>query len=258
MALTTLLHDNLIDRSTTLITAGTWSLDLPAENVRHPFLTKVSRTGTSSAAEELIFDFGSAMQVEAILIDAHTLTAGDSGIRIQGNASNSWGAPTFTENITYAVDRILHYLSTPQTFRYWRFTFTKSAAGETRDIGRVFLGPTLELNEEPDFEDIDLSHKNPSDKSRALGGHLYTNQRIGHYEIKLSFPGAYMDVAQGVIDIYDALGMGTPFYLNLFPDLDDSIFYVVFLDEPSYKTKGWDESAEKFIVSLKFSVEEFK
>lgn len=256
--LSTLLYDNLVDRAATVITVGTWSLDLPAENVRHPFLTKVARTGTSTAAEELIFDFGSAVTAEAVLIDAHTLTSGDSGIKIQGNAADAWGSPSFSENIVYEAGRILHYFASAQTFRYWRIAFTKASAGVTRDIGRVFIGPTLELNEELDPEDVDFSYKDPSDKSRALGSNVYTNQRPCYYQLKLSAPGMYMDVVQSVLTAYLSLRLGTPFYLNLYPDMSDEVYYVVFMDEPTYKTKGWDELASKFIAALKFSVEEFK
>jgi len=255
---TTLLHDNLVDYAATLITTGTWSLDLPAENVRHPFLTKVARTGTSAAEESLIFDLSSAKKVEAILIDAHTLTAGDSTIKIQGNASDSWGAPSFSENITYAAGRILHYFASSQTYRYWRFTFTKSASGETRDIGRVFLGSILEMTDEPDFEDVSVDYKDPSDKSRALSGHVYTNQREDYFQLKFSSPAAYANVALSVVGIYGSLGVGRPFYLHLFPDLSDDTYYVVFMSEPSYKTKAWDPEAGEFIVDLQFEVEEFK
>ena len=69
-------YNNLITYDGVVITASSeYSADLGPENVADPRRTKAWRTGVSSAAEWIKFDFGSAKAVRALVILDHTLTS---------------------------------------------------------------------------------------------------------------------------------------------------------------------------------------
>ncbi len=213
------LYDNLLDYSTAVVTAGSEDADLPVANIQHPHRTKVYRTGTSAAAEWIKIDLATAKAVQAVILLDHTLTSGDSLIKVQGNATDSWGAPTFDEAMTYNASALKHYLSSTQTFRWWRIIFTKSAAGETRDIGRVFLGPYSEMTLGPRQPDgLDIQTEDLSETSRSLGGQTYSEIKSQYDVLKISFPGVMSDAQSSVlIALAAACGTHTPFFVDIDP-----------------------------------------
>jgi len=85
----------------------------------------------------------------AILLN-HTLLNTDSAIAIQGNAADSWGAPSFSQALTWSAGVIAATFGS-QSYRYWRLTYTKASAGVTRDIGRLFLGAYYQPTDPPDW-----------------------------------------------------------------------------------------------------------
>ena len=99
-----LFYNNLIDADGVVITPTSEVTTLPAENVAHDFRKRVWRTGTSTAAENVVFDLLTAQAVTSIILLDHTLTSGDSSIVLEGNTADSWGAPAFTTTLTYAAD----------------------------------------------------------------------------------------------------------------------------------------------------------
>lgn len=214
-----ILRDNLIDYSATVITAGSADVDLPVANVQHPHRGKVYRTGVSAAAEWIKFDLGSAKAVQAVILLDHTLTASDSLIKLQGNATDSWGAPSVDETMTFNADAMKKYLSSAQTYRWWRVIFTKSAAGETRDVGRVFLGPYDEMARGPKQPDgLEITPEDLSETSRALGGQTYSEIKGQYDHIKIDFPGAVSEAQSAMlIALADACGTHTPFFVDIDP-----------------------------------------
>ena len=213
------LYDNLLDYSTAVITAGSADADLPVANIQHPHKTKVYRTGTSAAEEWIKIDLATAKAVQAVILLAHTLTSGDTIIKIQGNATDSWSAPSFNEAMTFNASTLKHYLSSTQTYRWWRIIFTKSAAGETRDIGRVFLGPYDEMARAPKQPDgLDISTEDLSETSRALGGQTYSEIKSRYDVIKIAFPGVVSEAQSAMlIALVDACGTHTPFFVDIDP-----------------------------------------
>ena len=86
-------YDNLIDKTGVTITPSSQVSTLPASNLAHEFRKRVWRTGTSTAAENVVFNLGSAKAVTSVILLDHTLTAGDSAIALEANSADSWGAP---------------------------------------------------------------------------------------------------------------------------------------------------------------------
>lgn len=224
-------YDNLIDRSATVITAASQAADLPVSNVQHPFRGKVYRTGASVAAEWVKFDLGSAPAVQAIILLDHTLTTSDTLIKLQGNATDSWVAPSFEQVLTFNAGTICTFLAAAQTYQWWRVVFTKSAAGETRDIGRIFLGPFVECTRSFRYGGLEIKPVDLSETDRALGGQTFSEIKPIYGEIKGEF--YWIDDAQAteLQTLAATVGTHTPFFLSIDPTAKpyDLLYYGKYL-----------------------------
>ncbi len=86
-------------------------------------------------------DLGSAQEVKSLILFDHNLTSAAT-ITLIGVEP-----PLFSEPITWADDKILHYLSVATTKRYWQLQITDAANPDGYiDIGEIFLGTYMELS----------------------------------------------------------------------------------------------------------------
>jgi len=103
------------------------------------------RSAALEAPNTITVDLGSAQEIKALVIYDHNLTSAAT-ITIMGNDADAWGAPAFSEAVTWVDDKILHYLSTAQTYRYWQIQITDAANTDFYiEIGEIYLGGYLEL-----------------------------------------------------------------------------------------------------------------
>jgi len=209
------MRNNYCDLATTVLTAASQSADLPVANIVHPHRTKVYRTLNTIANEYIRFDLGSAMAVQCVILLDHTLTASDTTIKLQGGATE--GATTVDAVIVFNAGTMVLFLPSPQTYRYWQIIFTKSASGETRDIGRVYLGPFDEYALAPAQPDgLTITPVDLSNTSRALGGQSYSEIKGQYDEIGMEFPGAVSETQTGqMIALAAACGTHTPFFISI-------------------------------------------
>lgn len=168
-----LFYNNLIDGEVTLTPTSEAEL-LPVENIANELPGRPWRTGNSTATERVVIDLGSAQSVTAVILFAHTLTASDSAILLEGNSADSWGAPAFSQSLTWSADAIAAVFAS-QSFRYWRLSFTKSAAGETRDLGRVYMGTYYDTTEQPSWDGYETTTRDLSRKLRTPSGQIYAD-----------------------------------------------------------------------------------
>lgn len=96
--------DNITPAATVTVQTGTAQAQYGPEKLvdRNP-ANPAKLVETSGA---FLFDFGSAARVDWVLLPMHNLDAGLS-VRIQGNATDSWGSPTLNTTIvipTYRED----------------------------------------------------------------------------------------------------------------------------------------------------------
>lgn len=248
-------YANLVDYAATTITAASAAADLPVYNVQHPHRGKVYRTGTSGASEYVRFDLGSAQSVQCVILLDHTLTSGDSSIRLQGGATA--GATTVDEAMTFhAGTMVLFFPAATAAYQHWQVIFTKSAAGETRDIGRIFLGPFVECTRSfrhgsPEITPVDLS-----EMDRSLGGQTFSGIKSMYDEVKGEF--YWIDDAQGtdLKALADTVGTHTPFFLSMDPTNKpyDLLYYGKFKKLSAMKIE-MAGTAYKWSVGYEFSEE---
>ena len=247
MASPRLMLTNLVDTST--ITASSEDAVLVADNVANALRTKVWQTGTSTADESIVFNHGSAKSITCVILLDHDLTAGDSGIVIEGNDADSWGTPAFSQALTRVAGPIAAYFTT-KTNVYNRIAFTKSASGETRSIGRVFLGTYIEsvVAGTLRFRTRDLSKH-----SRAIGGQEYSDIRPNFDQINVGMELVDKADKDTLKPLFETVGTHTPFFVSLNNDVEpvDWIYYV-----KNSRIPGWSAVSSTNYWSTMLSMNE--
>lgn len=98
----------------------------------------------------IVFDFGSATSLDLVAIIHHNLTAALANVKIQGNATDAWGAPSLDQAITIPAYEQDGFPVNPwldlsgigsRSFRYWRLSFGTANAAIIQ-LGQVWLGGT--------------------------------------------------------------------------------------------------------------------
>lgn len=92
----------------------------------------------------------SAQEVKAIVIYDHNFTDAAT-LSIDGDSAPTFdtdgGSAEFSEALTWTDEKIVHFLSAAQTYRYWRLNVTDAANPDAFiEIGELFLGSYLELS----------------------------------------------------------------------------------------------------------------
>jgi hypothetical protein len=210
-----LFYDNVVDYSTTITSAASENADLPVANIAHPHRKRVYRTGTSSASEAIVFDLGSAMSIQAVILLDHTLTEEAADIKLQGNATDTWSDPAVSETLTYSAGTIKKVLSSPQEYRYWRIIFTKSGASEYRDIGRVFLGPVSTIEQSFSYGSLEIDSVDLSETEYSLAGQSYSIIRDSYDEISGEFYFITDSQMQQIESLCAYVGTHTPFFIAI-------------------------------------------
>ena len=136
-------YDNLLDDGT--LTESSQNTAYPAENVQDQRLAKPWRTLVLTAVT-CIVNLGSAKAIDTIAIIGHNLTT-SATITVNANAADSWGSPSYTTSLTALDNMVLKYLTTAQTYQYWRFNLDDSTnTNAYLSIGRLWLGAKLDID----------------------------------------------------------------------------------------------------------------
>jgi len=135
-------YNNLAKTAT--ITASTENAQYPASNIKDDRRTKVYRSTSNS--DNVVFDFGSAEDVDAVCIAPNWQTGfGFTSITIEANTANVWGSPAFSQafsfDSTYGTG--ITELSSTQSYRYWRLVITSSLG--YCELANVFIGPKMDI-----------------------------------------------------------------------------------------------------------------
>ena len=246
---------NFDDWDAATVTASSSSAsELGAANVVDPQPSKVWRS-TGDTAEWVKFDLGSAKQITCIGLFNFNFTSGAT-VTLQANASDSWGAPSYSQALTIAADsdsvvlkRLVYFLD--QTYRWWRITIADASNPDGYvEIGRVAAGqyyaPTRNIQEQYRYQGQD-----PSERERLPGAWSPSVSRARYRTADVSFPFANQTQADKFWAIFDKVGNETPIILSVEPTTrpsQDSMYCT--LETPLSLTNAtltyWD------VVTLRF------
>lgn len=137
-----ILYDNLIKNST--ITSST-ETSLYDDDFIVDINSKKTWRSTVDTASSVVFELASADSFDSVGIVNHNFTDAAT-IKIQANATDSWGAPTFTTTLTWR-DYIIHESFTaPANLLFWRIEVTDAANPDGYiEIGTLYLGNELDM-----------------------------------------------------------------------------------------------------------------
>lgn len=215
---------------------------LPASNVQTQFRSRVWRSGNTLGAETLTIDFGAPVSVDAFIAFFTTLnegsmtsgdttgfTSGDWGdgpVTVAGNSVNSWSSPPFSQTLNQSSITDAqsphqyfegYFETTPgaPTYRYWQFEYYKSAANQTRDVGRIFLGQTYDIPQAPAFNGILIELIDGSNKSKGVGLQTFVEVLPQFKQITLTFPPMAQNVINQLDYIFAQIGQNRNFFLQI-------------------------------------------
>lgn len=136
---------NLVTQTQTVITATNENALFPASNLKDSRRTKVFRSTANSC--NIVFDMITTETVNSIVLVPHSSNGWgiNTPITVEGNATNTWGAPSFSTTITTELDQI-HEIAVKefadQSYRFWRLSFTGTTICE---VSKVFIGALQEI-----------------------------------------------------------------------------------------------------------------
>ena len=254
-------HNNVIWNSGVNVTASSESELLPATNLFLEQRGAIWRSGTSTADEYLVWDLGSASLVQNLILSDYAGAWSSATVKIQGNASDSWGAPSFDETITaskFAFNLpVLHELTGTPSYRYWWLSITKNASGDELDLGHAFLANAeTNLSEKPDADGVEIGYDDLSTESRSRGGQSFSDQKERALRFKLPFTD--VTTTKGSIEGLVASGVTKrPFWVDILGAVSGDndltkLHYVRHGDLPTVSVTGYTGSA--FIYDLELDL----
>ena len=194
--------------------------DLVDDNVVDDIPGKPWRSSTDTS-EWIKFDLGSAKQIKCVGIFNHNFTSGAT-VKLQANASDSWGSPTLDQTLTIATDEDSVVLKSivvfvDQTLRWWRITIDDAANADTfiqigRVAGGVFYEPTRNFNDK-----FAVVWNDPSERIRVPGAMTKARSRDRFRTIRVAFSYINQTETDKLSTIFTKVGMEKPLIISLDP-----------------------------------------
>ena len=209
-----ILYDNLVFNST---------IDALTENPDYLFntalkgtrLSRVCRT-VDDAAQTVLFDTGSANDVDSIAILGHNITSGAT-IKIQANATDAWTAPSVDQTMIYNSGPIVYQFGSTQSYRYWRLYIDDgSNPDDYIQLAYVFIGEALTMPGMARAKTI--NKKTNSAVQKSTTGQQYADKRLQYKSGAFSFPNVEDDKRNEVDEMFDEVEIARPFIMLVWED----------------------------------------
>lgn len=199
--------------------------DYAAENVLTDILADAWKTAGTLVDEWLVFDLGEVKDITAFLVFAHDLQPGET-VKIQANASDSWGSPSVDVTLTYNDSKLKYFWATVQSFRYWRLLVAKSGASEVRSFGKVMVAQQFEVTENVAYDGIEWGLEDLSDGEVTKSGQYYADQNAILDTVSCEFPFSSITQMEEFKRLAKTLGRSRCFAISI--DDDDKPFEWLF------------------------------
>lgn len=135
------LQTNLIDSAS--LTASTEESAYPASNLQDAILSSVWRSA-GVTSENIVINLGTASAADIVFLANHNLTS-SATITLQANSSDSWGAPPFSETLTWESG-IINKAFTSASYQYWRVVLADSTNTDGYlKLGGIGLGAAYDV-----------------------------------------------------------------------------------------------------------------
>ena len=139
-------EDQLLSDAVTITPSGE-DVDYPVENLYDSNPAKPYKMGATSG--NVVFDFGSAVNIDLVAIIHHNLDGELANVKIQGNTTDSWGSPPLDQTISipdpeadgFGINPFKDLSALTNSYRYWRLNFG-TANSVAIQIGEFWMGET--------------------------------------------------------------------------------------------------------------------
>lgn len=229
------VYNNLVWAAATVLSnsVGSWLTTRPLSFLLSYARKKVARSGQATTAQDIIVDLGSAQSVNyAVLVSPKIHTGGS--VTLQGNATNSWGSPSFTM-VFPAINTVRKltaiYFAT-QNLRYWRVLFNNPGpVNEYVELGTLYLGqyfePTYQMH-----ESFSVGRKDPSIVVKAVDGERQS-YRLTQFDGLAVFFDAMVAADKDVLQytMFGIVGTDTPIIFAVDSDSLKTVYYAYLPDE---------------------------
>lgn len=232
MANQQIFYTNKIKTLSGALTASSSATGYPATNLQTDNYAQVWRsTAAGASAEWIKVDLGSAQEIKAIsLLNVNARST--STIVIEGHATDSFGAPTFSQAVTESSlgtsrRNLHHVLATPQTFRWWRITILDNGNPDGfLEVGEWFLGAHIVLTDTSDETSRRRRIRNNVEQ-RTEENQAYVYARDWHWEFDLTFENV-VDATRNELLALDlaVFGNALPFVFVFNPTDPAEAYYV--------------------------------
>jgi hypothetical protein len=186
------------------------------------------QTNDATAGETSLFDTVSCFKitfanVNTIIMFDHNLTA--ATLNLYGNVANTWGAPLFTQSVTYVADKITQYITVTQNYPYYQLQITDGANPDAfYEFSELFLGEYLQLTESSSF---DKNANRPMEFLMESGSTPYGAEVDRFYNIRKSFSYSF----PYLLNTTNTASINT--MINSLGSKDTGVFKRIFFNEDS-------------------------
>jgi hypothetical protein len=164
-------------------------------------------------------------------------------IKLQGNETDEWSAPSFEETLTYD-DSVIYALSLTtlhtEALRYWRVLIEDQNPLGYVEVGSVFLGTYFSPERGRAQFPLESRHIDKTEILISEGGQEYTDIREKTQEYSVKWSALTDEDKEYFENFFDQVGTGIPFFLAMDPEsmfyssANKSIKFVKFQSEPTW------------------------
>lgn len=235
-----LAYSNLLTVSGVTITSSADATGYPSSNLSHPARWKKWRSSTTTGDQWIKFDLGSNQSFQVLALTDVTLHTSGGTLKMQANATDSWGSPTVNDTVSLAspdLTRIVSdWLSASQSLRWIRFYFTNVGGSSSYvEVGAAFAGPYFESARNILTGSVVVNRHDPSVQRYAVGGQRSTVVRSKFHQIQGTFAFQSASDRDSWRAAFETNGIGTPAVFGLTPGTASLTYYGVF--EPDLKAQ---------------------
>lgn len=227
-----ILWDNKIIDAT--LTADTENENYPLTNLQDTVIAKRYR----STADNVIVKSSTQTRATYFCILGHNLSAG-AVITLQGNNTDSWGSPSFSQTVEWDSAIIIHNF-TQATYNYWRVVITDDDTGTDGyiEIGLLYLGTALQM---PGMAQDQIVIDGTESKTQiSTAGQAYGDRRFVYRNFKINFLNISHDKRAEVREMWNGVHNVQPIIVLLWGNRlgYESIMYAVIDQDKMEWQKG--------------------
>jgi hypothetical protein len=204
--------DNLVDQAT--ITVTTENALFPKSNLLDPRRTKVYRSTTNS--DEVVFDFQETSEIDSVfIVDNPKDGFGISSLAINLNATNTWGAPSYSDTVSFSDTFGLGFKEfTTQSYRFAQLELTSSLA--YCELSNLFIGKKIDmLNDKSISYGWQYASKDNSRVTENRYGQRFSDVINRQKQLNISFSNLNKDQLDQIYALYDDKGITKPFFVRI-------------------------------------------